>query len=113
MATLAEFREAFPELSARPDDAVVRALQVAQAIHCLRHIATLYCAAHLLVVADDIIQPDGGQAEATERGMGQLTTKYQAQAERGRESFFTTSSYGRQFLTLERRSSYAMSVRVY
>jgi len=90
-----------------------RRIRVAQALHSLRALATLYCAAHLLVIDDGIEQPDGGHGEVISQKVGELSTGYMPQSEEGRESFFATSSYGRTFLTLEKRSAYAMSVRVF
>lgn len=113
MATLTDFRGEFPELAAQDDAAVEQAIKSAQAIHSLRPLATLYCAAHLLVADDGVTQPDGGHGEVTGESVGQLSSSYMAQAERGRESFFTTTSYGRRFLVLEQRSAYPVSIRVY
>jgi len=113
MATLTEFREYFPELSGHADDAVERALIVAREMHGLRDKATLYCAAHLIAIDDGIPQPDGGQGEVIAESVGSQASRYMAMAESGRQTFFTTTSYGRVFLELELRSSYSVPIRIY
>lgn len=101
-ADLAAFRAQFPELSEQihPDAAVERALAEAAQIHSVNDLATLYVTAHLLA------QPAsaGQRGEIVESKVGPATSKYRPQAESGWEAFFTSTSYGRRFLILERRT---------
>lgn len=112
--SVADFAAAFPEFSVDSSD-VQGALDTACAIHSFKPLATLYLAAHLLVLAsEDQAGPDGGSGEVTsETSVGNKLTQYKAMAETGGEVFFTRTSYGRTFLTLEKRTArHGLSVMV-
>jgi len=113
LATLAEFRAQFPEFAGRADELVSRVLVTARALHGLRGLATLYCAAHLLELDDGTEQPDGGYGEVVSETVGGLSSRYKPMAEANRQVFFATTTYGRMFLALESRSAYGAPIRVY
>ena len=106
-ADLASFRAEFPEFSTTSDDAVNRFLALAKLIHTVREAATLYCTAHLLKLEQSREAGNVTSAEISSRGVGPMNASYLTQAETGRESFFTSTSYGKIFLTLEKRSARA------
>ena len=112
--TLADFRLYLPQFTDTPDATVERALLIVQEIHSRSKLAAVYCAAHILTLeADDTDQPDGGHGEISSETIGPSETTYVTQAEQGREAFFTTTLYGRTFLTLEKRNpEHAFSARV-
>ena len=97
--TEAEFRARFSDFTeARIGATVVEwLLDVAYDMHSLGNLATLYLTAHLaeLWLSDE---ERSGESERFE--MGPFTTDFKAQAEEGRESFFTRTEYGRTFLAL-------------
>ena len=99
------FREQFPELASTSDALVNRALREALEIHSSRTMATLYCAAHLLQLDQDINAGTASASEKSGAGVGSLSVQYVTQAEKGREAFFTSTDYGKRFLTHERRNA--------
>ena len=104
---IASFKARFAEFSQDPDNSIQLVLDEAVQIHNIRELATLFCAAHLLVQNKGVDSGVIPSTEVTQRKVGPLGTSYITQAERGREAFFTTTSYGRRFLTLEKRSARA------
>ena len=116
--TPAEFREEFPAFesaTAYPDAMINRAGTEALQIHAVSEVAHRYCMAHLLVLrkAEAPVQ-DGGSGEVKSEGIGKKRVNYMTQALGAREVFFSTTSYGRAFLTHERRTAgRVMSVRIY
>ncbi len=103
-----DFRSAFPEFSATEDALVTAAINTAYGMHSAKRLATLALTAHLLVVMneDDISEPDGGSGEVTgETSVGNKISQYRVMADSGPEVFFTRTSYGRAFLTLEKRTA--------
>ena len=102
-----DFRAQFPELQTSPDVVIANAITTAYAMHSQVRLATLYLAAHLVVLtAEDTGKPDGGSGEITsETSVGGKMVMYMQMAESGREIFYTRTSYGRTFITLERRSA--------
>ena len=103
-ATLADFRRQFPEFSETSDESVERALDEALHIHSSRILATIFCAAHLLTL--DATAEGGVQTSPEKKGAGagSLRVDYVTQAENGKEAFFTSTNYGKRFLTLEKRN---------
>ena len=107
MATdVAAFQARFPEFDSAVDSRVQAALDEANLIHSIRELATLYCAAHLLTL-DNQLASDGAFAgspsEVKSRQVGPLRSDYVTQAKAGWQAFFSSTAYGRRFLTLERR----------
>lgn len=115
-ADLAGFRARFPEFDAVADDRVILFIDDALEIHAQCEKATLYLAAHLLASAPQegvIASDDGGSGEVSSMSNGGESISYKTQANTGAETFFTTTSYGRTFLTMERRcAGRRFSVRV-
>lgn len=102
--TLTDFRNQFSEFSTRSDAEVNRVLEEACHIHSARKLATLFCAAHLLVLNSNIAEGEKTSGEIESAGTGPLRVSYKTQAENGRDVFFTSTNYGRRFLTLEKRN---------
>lgn len=115
--TAAEFRTEFPAFAddtAYPDAMINRLAEVALSIHALNEMANRYCLAHLLVVeGQHSTVADAGVGEVASEGIGKKRTSYKTQAANAREVFFSTTSYGRSFLTLERRTPARVFPRVF
>ena len=103
-ATLQAFRDQFPEFEDTENEAVDKVLVEALLIHDIRLLATLYCAAHLLAQDQAIAAGKTTSPEVKSRKADTLSASYVVQAETGAEAFFTSTSYGKRFLTLEKRS---------
>ena len=103
MVTVGEFRTQFPEFAGVADETIMAVLPEATAIHGRLKIATLFCAAHLITLNQNIAQGITTSPEKTGAGAGSLSVSYMTQAESGREAFFTSTSYGQRFLNLEKR----------
>ena len=105
-ATLAGFRQQFPELdsSTASDDAVGLALAVAKQIHNTRPLATLYCTAHLVTLETQRAAGTLPGGEVVQERAGSLWAQYRTQAQDGPDVFFASTVYGRHFLILEARS---------
>lgn len=104
--SVADLRTRYPEFSeaVAADDAVAVALATAAEMAVLSDRITLACAAHLLALGrQETGKADGGAGELTAETIGPKSADYMAQAESGREVFFTTTAYGRAMLTLEKR----------
>ena len=104
--TVSAFQTQFPEFTESAAD-VQQALDEALLIHSIRALATYFCAAHLLVFDQKVAAGTVPTTEISQRGAGPLSARYLTQAESGKEAFFTSTSYGRRFLTLEKRSARA------
>ncbi len=102
---LTEFREQFPEFSASSDAQVERVLAEATEIHNQSKRATLFLAAHLLKLDQQTSDGVESSPEKESASAGALSVSYKTQAETGREAFFTSTSYGKRFLTLEKRNA--------
>ena len=116
-ATLTAFRARFAEFAATPDAEVELWLETAVEIHGLSTRATLYLTAHLLTL-DAAERQAGAVAPLDDRGgiiveeqFGPQRIKFMQQAAEEKDVFFARTSYGRLFLTLERRAT-AFSPRV-
>ena len=105
-ADLAGFREQFPEFTAdaAADAAVNRALAEAKLIHDRNSLATLFLTAHFVSLDNGTKGVGAGAGEAKAEKAGPLSVSYKTQADRGRDAAFTSTSYGRRFLTLEKRT---------
>ena len=113
VATVATFREQFPEyaeVADHPDDAIQRMLDVAKTIHAIRPLATLYCTAHFYKIEEMRQAGISASGELLSERAGPMSVNYVTQAETSgfgvgsRQAFFTRTEYGRQFLILEHRS---------
>lgn len=112
-ATLDGFRARFNEFAGTTDESVELALEEALILHSVVPLATLYAAAHLLKLDADTAAGRDRGGEVSEESAGPLKTKYRTQADTGADSFWTSTSYGRRFLTLEKRTPrHALSVYV-
>lgn len=112
--TAAQFISEFPEIEAN-EQQVQRVLNLAAEMSVASRNATMYLAAHLLVLEliEQDKQVDGGAGEVVREGLGSKSVDYMTMARTNRETFFTRTSYGRQFLILEARSPrYALSISV-
>ena len=105
--TIASFQEQFPEFGDTPDATITRAIEKALVIHSRVVLATLYLTAHFVKIAQLTADNKVPSTEVKSRGVGPLQASYLTQAEDGSEAFFTTTSYGRQFLALEKRTKRA------
>ena len=116
--TTDNFRTNFPELvgdfAAGDNSTIERVIYQACQFHRYSPQATHYCAAHLLSLfnrAESVASTDsiedivgGGAGEVKKDQIGPMMNEYMTQAEKGRETFFTSTSYGRHFLALEKRT---------
>ena len=113
-ADRAAFRAQFPTAFPNATDADIDgALAEAELLHSIRELATLYCAAHLLALDTEnfdaldnrIDKPDGGSGIVTAETIGPRRIEYLSVAGASeRDAFFASTTYGRRFLALERRS---------
>ena len=104
-ATLADFRDQFPEFNSSADDVVNRILAEALLIHSARPLATLFCAAHLLKYNEQVAAGSTPATETSMRKAGPLSSSSITQATDGWQAFFTSTPYGRRFLILEQRTA--------
>ena len=111
-----KFREEFPEFTtAKASDAEIeQAGRVASRLSAISSEALLWLTAHVLTLKSERTgDPDGGSGEVRGEGTGPFRTDYVTQAAEDGEAFYTTSVYGRFFLSLERRQpSRAITARV-
>ena len=96
----------FPELQSKADEAVEDALKEAVLMHRKVPRATLLVAAHLLTIMEGA--PLGSRGEPQHEQIGPGLVSYMTQAEvsangGSRESFWTSTTYGRRFLIIEQR----------
>ena len=111
-ATLATFRTQFPEFTETTyaDEVVQRAMDEAETLHSVRPLATLFLTAHLLILNDRRKAGTGATGEISMERAGPMQISYVTQAESpgfglgSREAFYTSTSYGQHFLTLEKRA---------
>lgn len=103
--TTAEFKISFPEFNAVEDAVVQIAISRAYEFSDVSRTATELCAAHLLsLVSEQKGVADGGSGTVEMEKMGPKQTKYKTTARDERDAFFSSSPYGRLFLTAERHS---------
>lgn len=116
---LPDFRQEFQELNGKSNDDVTRALDLALMVHNVRAKAVLYLAAHFLATAQGRIDAagnivtDGGGLIKTGEGMAGQTVRFENPDATQRSAILSGTSYGRQFLILERGSVAAFGARVY
>lgn len=117
---LPAFRTRFPEFTttAYPDAVVILALSDAITIFGACETAFLYLAAHLLSIRGEagvtVAAVDGGFGEVQSESIGSKSVSYKSMADKGRDTFYTTTAYGRQFLVFRAACGpRAFSVRVY
>ena len=110
-ATLAGFREEFEEFSTdsqATDAQINRALAKGKRVHTVDPLATLYASAHYLRLALDRAEGVEQSGEIISEQIGPLRTTYQVQAVStpgstgSPQAFFTATSYGREYLSLQR-----------
>lgn len=112
---LSDFRLRFPEFADTSDSQIEIALRDAYGLHRLSSTATLYCAAHLLVLrAEETSDIDRGSGVVTQQTIGSVSLSFLSQVDDKNkwEAFFAATSYGRQFLIFEKRSRFAVSARM-
>ena len=108
--TVAQFRTQFADdatLLSSSDAQIQRALDEALLIHRVQPLATLFCAAHIRTLDKAAADGKTTSPEVSQRRAGPLSATYLTQAEENREAFFTSTSYGKRFLNLEKRSARA------
>lgn len=113
--SLSDFRSQFPELDDKTDAEINRAAGVAVALASNSDLELLYCTAHIAVLdAERQSTPDGGSGEVmSESTMGARSVAYRTQASNGRETFYSTTLYGRTLLMLVKANPASALPRVY
>lgn len=98
---IAEFRRRFSEFALLSDELVEDALEEAATHHTATQLGTLLVAAHLLDLHRQTERP-AVAGEITKISLAGQSVESLAQAEQGRESFYTTTDYGRRYLALQK-----------
>jgi len=101
----------FADTATYPDAKIERFYDLALKIHGLVEEATIYCAAHLMVLTDDETEEPidyGTRGQVSEQSVGAQSIKF---ADEGRDKYFGRTMYGRMFLMLEERATFA-TIRV-
>lgn len=113
--TAAEVKARFSEFAATADADIATAASTALRISAVDAEATLHLTAHLLAMrSGETGKPDGGSGEVAKERVGDRDLEYVTLARGpGRESFFSTSPYGRLFLILESRSPARLLPKVF
>ena len=113
------FRARFPEFEAQMDAMLTMILTDAMAIFALSSSATLYLAAHLMALDIESelgstgASVDGGDGEIVSDSAGGKAGSFKPMADKGRDTFFTTTPYGRRYITLRNACPcYRISVRI-
>jgi len=117
---LTDFRSRFPEFDSTSDSVVELAIGDALNIYNLCDHGVLYLTAHILSLHSDSgvggsgASVDGGEGETTSESVGGVSASFKSMADRGDDTFYTSTAYGRMFMALKRTSpGRAFSVRVY
>ncbi len=102
------FREQFPEFDSKTDETVLLYLNNAMLIHAICEMATVYLAAHLIVI--DTYSGIGGSGGSVDGGGSRETVSETAKsvsasfaqiAKDGTDdSFYTSTPYGRMYIVL-------------
>ena len=103
----AGFRERIPGIFAdRTDTEIAVAIDEARLISDVLEEATLYLAAHLIAVKSEWQStPDGGSGVVSKETIGPRSIEYMTTAgESERRAFFSTTPFGRMYMTLEDRT---------
>ena len=116
------FRELFPEFDGVSDTLLAIYYDQGLAIFSACNYAMLYLVAHLISIdqANGISgngsggSIDGGNGENTSEKVGEIQVNMMAMAESGKETYFTSTPYGRRYLTFRNTCpTRAFSVRCY
>lgn len=121
---IAKFRELFPEFNNISDAVLEIYFDIASNIFNKCGIALQYLVAHL--IATDIANGmgpagagngatiDGGSGEVSSEKVGELQVTLKTMADRGYDTFFSTTQYGRYYLALRNTCpSYVYSPRTF
>ena len=106
ITTVTSFRTRFPEFSAKSDDEVDAALDIADQVNSKTNLA-YYVGAHVLVTDElrDATSIDGGVYPLTGDAVGGLSNSYQLPATDGDlVSWLRLTEYGRRYLALRTAS---------
>lgn len=99
------FKTQFPEFNGLADGTINAVLKEAKLYHSVRELATLFCAAHLHTLnVREGAALDGGSGLVESEQIGPKRMTFKNQAETNRDVFFATTTYGRRFLALEKRT---------
>jgi hypothetical protein len=116
---LAQFRARFPEFDDVADSIVLATIDEALHIFALCDLPVIWLTAHLLAIDNDSgagsggAPVDGGEGETISESVGGVSASFKSMADKGSDSFYTTTAYGRRFLALRKTTpAYAFSVRV-
>lgn len=117
------FRTRFPEFpeSSLTDDQLTLYLGDALAIFRLCEKAVVYLTAHLITLDRESgvgtasgASVDGGDGELQSESVGGVSGSWRTMADNGKDTFFTTTAYGRKYITFRNACpAYAFRVRVY
>ena len=117
---LVQFRARFPEFDDVADSVVLVAIDEALHIFALCDLPVIWLTAHLLAIDSDSgagsggASVDGGEGETTSESVGGVSASFKTQADKGSDTFYTSTAYGRRFLALRKTTpGYAFSVRVH
>lgn len=121
---LIKFRALFPEFQNVSDVVVLLYIEMAGKIFCACTTAQLYLAAHLLTLddANGVGQNggsvggslDGGNGEVTNERVGELEVTTKAMADKGADTYYTTTPYGRRYIVLRNACpAYVFSARTF
>ena len=117
---LIDFRSKFPEFDSTSDATVESAINDALQMFNLCDLPALYLTAHILTIAADSgmgssgADVDGGDGETVSESVGGVSASFKSMADKGSDTFYSTTIYGRMFLSMRQTSpGRAFSVRVY
>lgn len=100
----ARFAEFALSLEPRATDALIDTLIAeAKSIHNRKPLATLWLAGHLMRLELDRLDGLELDGEAKSKHTGAMRADYVTMAETGPDAFFTSTTYGKTFRTLEKR----------
>jgi len=116
---LIQFRVKFPEFNSVVDSIVLEDINEALHIFALCDLPVLWLTAHLIALdtdsgaGNDGALVDGGEGETVSESVGGVSASFKSQADKGSETYYTSTAYGRRFLALRKATpGYAFSVRV-
>ena len=114
------FRARFPEFDLVADSIVLTSIDEALHIFALCDLPVLWLTAHLLTldadsgIGDTGASVDGGEGETSSESVGSVSASFKTQADKGSDTFYASTSYGRRYLTLRKTTpAYAFTVRCY
>lgn len=118
---LLTFRAEFPEFDSMSDSAVTGYLTKALAIHAICEFATLYLAAHLIVMNEAAgvggtgaeLDSGGSAREVLSETGKSINTTFKGMSSKDGDSIYASSAYGRMYIVLRNNcSGKKFSVRV-